>query len=342
MPASRMAALTPSATFSTMAGRPMSSGRSSALMAVPMVEREFDCGPVLPLRANTVACGVMTPSHPPDHTMGMRATSASPRRPDFNRTRRNAWSARMRVKSLTPPLPSVLPMTAITSSAVNCPPAMHASNPAASWTVLSSIFTTSIAILCCSSSHAGRTRAAQHLFVPRSPVDHRKRRGTPGAQCGAHRRGGRLVDVAGLAGCIHEHHAIVVARRRARNLALDHVAPHQLRLALERIAPAAAAGRHDPHHLARAHRLAVDEAAEIPRSAFDIDRHAERLARLSAVDPVAAEPHAIGGNDGAAVDQCPVVLLIAEAAAPAAGAAGIRAQGNLLHPQREPRLGEFD
>ena len=29
------------------------------------------------------------------------------------------------MKSLTPPLPSVLPMTAITSSAANCPAAMH-------------------------------------------------------------------------------------------------------------------------------------------------------------------------------------------------------------------------
>src|SRR5207253_2932454 len=237
---------------------------SSALIAVPIARRGCETGPVLPLRANTVACGVMTPSQPPDQTIGILAISASFRLPRLASTRRNAWSARIRVKSLTPPLPSVLPMTAITSSAVNCPPAMHASNPEASWTVLSSIFTTSIAILCFSGLHARRTRAAQHLFVPRSPVDHRERRGAPGAQCGAHRRGGRCVDVAGLTGCIREHHAIVIARRRARDFALDHVAPHQLGLALERIAPAAAAGRHDPHDLARAYRLAVDEAAETP------------------------------------------------------------------------------
>jgi hypothetical protein len=68
----------------------------------------------LSLRAKIVACGVMTPSQPPDHTIGMSAMSASLRRPLFNSTRRNAWSARMRVKSFTPPLPSVLPITAMT------------------------------------------------------------------------------------------------------------------------------------------------------------------------------------------------------------------------------------
>jgi hypothetical protein len=49
-------------------------------------------------------------------------------------------------RAAQPPLPSVLPMTAITSSAVNCPRAMHASSPEASCTVLSSTFATSIAI----------------------------------------------------------------------------------------------------------------------------------------------------------------------------------------------------
>src|ERR1700738_643417 len=49
----------------------------------------------------------------------------------------------MRVKSLTPPLPSVLPMTAITSSAVNCRAARHASSPDASCTLLSSTLATS-------------------------------------------------------------------------------------------------------------------------------------------------------------------------------------------------------
>src|SRR5215510_10536451 len=41
MPASLIAAFTAAATFSTIAGRPISSGRSSALMAVPMARRDF-------------------------------------------------------------------------------------------------------------------------------------------------------------------------------------------------------------------------------------------------------------------------------------------------------------
>ena len=60
-----------------------------------------------------------------------------------------------------------------------------------------------------------------------------------------------------------QHHAIVGVRGRGRHLALDHVALHQLRLALQRITPAAAAGRHHAHDLTGQHRLAVDQAAEI-------------------------------------------------------------------------------
>jgi hypothetical protein len=51
----RRLAFTPSATFSTIAGRPISSGLSSLLMAVPMVKRGFEAGPVLSLRAKIVA-----------------------------------------------------------------------------------------------------------------------------------------------------------------------------------------------------------------------------------------------------------------------------------------------
>jgi len=90
MAASRIAALTASATFSTIAGRPISSGRSSALIAVPIARRDFDAGPVLPFLANTVACGVMTPSQPPDQTIGMVAISASLRLPCFCSVRRKA------------------------------------------------------------------------------------------------------------------------------------------------------------------------------------------------------------------------------------------------------------
>ena len=56
-------------------------GKSSALIAVPIARRDFDDGPVLSLLANTVACGVMTPSQPPDQTIGIVAISASLRLP---------------------------------------------------------------------------------------------------------------------------------------------------------------------------------------------------------------------------------------------------------------------
>src|ERR1700694_4045075 len=51
----------------------MSSGSSSALSAVPITSRDLPAGPVLSLRAKIVACGVMTPSQPPDQTFGARA-----------------------------------------------------------------------------------------------------------------------------------------------------------------------------------------------------------------------------------------------------------------------------
>ena len=169
MPASRIAALTASATFSTIAGRPMSSGSSSALIAVPIAKRDFDGRPVLSFVANTVACGVMTPSHPPDQTIGIAAISASLRLPCFCNTRRKAWSARMRVKSFTPPLPSVLPMTAITWSAANCPRTMHASSPEASCTFLSSIFATSTAITISSLAYARAVSLNRMLLTQPGP-----------------------------------------------------------------------------------------------------------------------------------------------------------------------------
>jgi len=54
------------------------------------VLRIIDGGLVLPFLANTVACGVMTPSQPPDQTIGMRAISASLRLPRLCSVRRKA------------------------------------------------------------------------------------------------------------------------------------------------------------------------------------------------------------------------------------------------------------
>ncbi len=175
MPASRIAAFTAAATFSTMAGRPMSSGKSSALIAVPIASRDCDGGPDFAFLANTVACGVMTPSQPPDQTIGMSAISASLRRPRLASTRRNAWSARMRVKSLTPPLPSVLPMTAITSSAANCAGVDALLQPGGILHGLELDLRDLDRHACCllpSLRHARRAFAAQHLLVAGAAVDH--------------------------------------------------------------------------------------------------------------------------------------------------------------------------
>src|SRR5206468_4077997 len=136
----------PSATFSTIAGRPMSSGRMFGLTAVPITRRCLLVGPCSTLRAKTVAWGVITPSQPPDHTIGTARISSALRFPCLASAARNALSARMRVKSLTPPLPSVLPMTATTSSAANWPARIRSSRPEASCTCLRTTFATSIAI----------------------------------------------------------------------------------------------------------------------------------------------------------------------------------------------------
>src|SRR5260370_11469712 len=250
----------------------------------------------------------------------------------------------MRVKSFTPPLPSVLPMTAITSSAANWPRAMHASSPDASCTVLSSIFATSIAIRphpLCLVAHARRASAPTDPFVTWPPVDHRRRRSPLRAQVGPQfgRRGRiELIAVGRRAGT--QDAAIIVPRRLLRYAALGHVARDQLRLALERITPAAAAGRDHAHHLSREHRLAVDQAAELARRAFKVDRDAERSSGRSAVDAVAAEPHPVGGDDGAAIHQRALVPLVSQPAPPRAGATGVRAQRELLDQQRKTRLAE--
>src|SRR4029077_9073634 len=350
MPASRIAAFTPSATFSTIAGRPISSGLSSLLMAVPMVRRGFEAGPVLSWRAKIVAWGVMTPSQPPDHTIGMSAISASPRRPLLSSTRRNAWSARMRVKSFTPPLPSVLPITAMTWSAVNWPWRIQASSPEASCTLFSSTFATSMAILLlprlfCLPS--GRTRprhhlAAEHLLVAFAAIDDRPVLAAAGLELRPQGKGRRFVERERVrAYPRRQHNAVIIARRGKRHFALDHVAQDQIRLARERVAPAAAAGGEHAHDLTGQHRFAIDQPAEVARRTFDIDRQAERKPSLAAVHAVAAEPHAIGRDDGPAVHQRAVMLFVAEPAAPRAGAAGIRAQRELLDQQRKSRLGEF-
>ncbi len=88
MPASAMAARTPAAIFSIMAGRPMSSGKMSSLSAAPMASRDSVARPVSAVRMNRFTCGQITPSQPPDHTIGMASISAAVRAPAAARTRR--------------------------------------------------------------------------------------------------------------------------------------------------------------------------------------------------------------------------------------------------------------
>src|SRR5437016_669585 len=57
----------------------------------------------------------------------------------------------------------------------------------------------------------------------------------------AKRRGGRGLDARLAVGVRRQHDAVVFTRRARADLALEHVERHQLGLALERIAPAAAA-----------------------------------------------------------------------------------------------------
>src|SRR6185503_4759387 len=76
----------------------------------------------------------------------------------------------MRVKSLTPPFPSVFPMTPMTSSALYSPPVMPFSSPEASDTDFNSTLRTSIAIVFASRLRAsepfemcGRSRLARQV-----------------------------------------------------------------------------------------------------------------------------------------------------------------------------------
>ena len=96
-----------------------------------------------------------------------------------------------------------------------------------------------------------------------------------------------------------------------RYFAIDDVGEHQFRFTFERIAPTAAASGADANNLAGQHRLAIDQAAEIAGVAFNVDCDAERQPGFAAVDPIAAEPDPIRSDDGAAIDQGAIMLLVA-------------------------------
>ena len=73
----------------------MSSGISTSLIANPTVSLDSSVGSASVV-AKIVACGLMTPSVPPDHTMGTCATWSAAA-PLATSTSRKARSAMMRV-----------------------------------------------------------------------------------------------------------------------------------------------------------------------------------------------------------------------------------------------------
>src|SRR2546430_11762797 len=123
IPASSIARRTPSAATLACPAVPNSSGSRSRVYAVPTVKRFCPRGaPRSGWRVKIVACGLITPSVPPDQMMGTCRATSSSFRPE--RSAMSIWKdsvASARVKSLTPPLPSVLPRTATTCSARKAP-----------------------------------------------------------------------------------------------------------------------------------------------------------------------------------------------------------------------------
>src|SRR2546427_1185185 len=123
IPASSIARRTPSAATLACTAVPNSSGSRSRMSAVPAVKRFCPGGaPGSGPRVKIVAGGLMTPSAPPAQMIGTCGATSSSFRPERSAmSMRKDSVASARVKSLTPPLPSVLPRTATTCSARKAP-----------------------------------------------------------------------------------------------------------------------------------------------------------------------------------------------------------------------------
>ena len=119
MPASAIAAATAFVVSVSCAFRPISSGRKLRVWAMPILSRlpagAFCATPLSDsLRVKTVICGLSTPSVPPDMTKAIRSSTrigSGSARYGASATE-SAEPAYSRVKSFTPPLPSVLPRIA--------------------------------------------------------------------------------------------------------------------------------------------------------------------------------------------------------------------------------------
>ena len=127
IPASSIAARTPVATASTCASRPRCSWGNGGVRERPIASAPGASGSSELRASNTRKCGANAPSVPPDMTIQGSSASASSRC-----TRKASCSARVakpREKSLTRPLPSVLPKTATTAFPSIAPSRMRASSP---------------------------------------------------------------------------------------------------------------------------------------------------------------------------------------------------------------------
>ncbi len=155
MPASRIAVCTAVIVSSICTLRPISSGRKLRVWAIPMLRRLLS--PALAwargasstsLREKTVRCGESTPSVPPDMTKAILSSTSDG---GSLRCGDSAWhsaaTAYSRVKSLTPPFPSVLPSTARIDAGATLPASMNLISPETSPGPLVGMRQTSTAIM---------------------------------------------------------------------------------------------------------------------------------------------------------------------------------------------------
>src|SRR6266536_2913322 len=108
---------------------PLSWTRWTSLGAASRLTSRRSCA-ASPATARTTRCGLITPSHPPDSDSTTRsATADRSTRIRAASSSSRARCASSRVKSLRPPLPSVLPMMQTTSAGSSSPASISRSSP---------------------------------------------------------------------------------------------------------------------------------------------------------------------------------------------------------------------
>ncbi len=109
-----IASRTPVATISTCSRRPRCSAERAGVCATPIASAGPPASSSSSRTSKTVRCGASAPSVPPDITMQILGTAAAGRYRDSIDW--SACTANARLKSLTQPLPSVLPRMATTAA----------------------------------------------------------------------------------------------------------------------------------------------------------------------------------------------------------------------------------